>query len=154
MQKLSVPPRPAYAGRLAMAAVFLLLLGATVFLSLQNARLRHRPESVPPPSPVVSFILTPGLVRDTSTRPPTLLIPSGARVRLQLDLPASAAGKHQNYRGFLQTADGDQVWQQDLPAATPLTVELPPDLLTRNDYILELFGPEPLGTYFFRAVPR
>jgi hypothetical protein len=69
----------------------------------------------------VSFVLTPGLVRDAAAGPRRLVIPSDSRVRLELEL--RAATSYSRYRVFVRTPEGEEVWSQEVSAPV---VELPP----------------------------
>lgn len=102
----------------------------------------------PPTRPlIVSFTLTPGLVRSGGAR--TLNVPRNAShivLRLNTD-----AGMYESYQAVIETADGRQVWRAisvrpsfatgriiSLPAVP--TGDLPP-----NDYVLMLSGKLPDG---------
>ena len=120
-------------------------------------------EQVPRPS-VLSFVLTPGLVRGGGTR--TLPVPGGASsVALRLN---AEAGTYQSYRAVIESADGRQVWRADSlkprrPTGAGVSLNLPAipaRILPPGDYILLLSGERPDGgfegvaDYSFRVVRK
>ena len=120
-------------------------------------------EVAPRPS-VLSFVLTPGLVRGGGAR--TLTVPDGASsVALRLNVEAVT---FQSYRASIETADGRQVWRAD--SVKPRHVKgavmsvnlpaIPARSLPPGDYVLLLSGVRPDGgvegvaDYSFRVVRR
>jgi uncharacterized coiled-coil protein SlyX len=132
--------------------------------ALKTAPEHARPAAAQPRLPlpaIVSFVLSPGLVRSggPSNR---LVIPAGARrVRLRLELESA---DYRSYRATLQTAEGDQVWSrgglkaQETAAGQTISVNIPAHILAARDYILSLTGTTSQGTteragdYAFRVV--
>jgi hypothetical protein len=132
---------------------------------LERVRARQGIEEPTEPAPepsarsFVSFILTPGAVRDRSSAP-KLAIPSDSKqVRLQ------ALFKTGGYRGYsaeLQTVEGRVLWQRagltarKLRDHSSISVIVPASLFGDNDYILILkgvtsAGEESVGEYFFKV---
>jgi hypothetical protein len=120
-------------------------------------------EVAPRPS-VLSFVLTPGLVRGGGAR--TLAVPDGtSSVALRLNVEA---GTFQNYRAAVETADGRQVWRADSlkprrsrgAGASVNLPAIPARSLPPGDYVLLLSGVRPDGAvegvadYSFRVVRR
>ena len=103
----------------------------------------------------LSFILAPGLARDTEG-PRQLVIPANAGfVRLQLAVKGQSS--YQTYRAELQTVEGQQIWGKETHQTTLI---IPPRLLTLGDYVIELKGidahggSDEIGEYYFRVVAR
>lgn len=113
---------------------------------------------------VVAFVLTASVLRSAEkTRP--LVIPRGASfVQLQLDLESRI--DYKSYRVVLETAAGEEIWSQDLPAARAtkagraVVLRLPALVLDEGDYLLKLNGANAAGVfeevdeYFFRVLKR
>jgi anti-sigma factor RsiW len=117
-----------------------------------------------PRSSFLSFILTPGLARSIEGAK-KLVIPSGTdSIQLQLDLDRQ--DEYRSYRAELRTADGDEVWSQDMLRARPtdqgqaVFLTVPARLLASGDYLLTLSGLttrgvfEAVGSYQFSVVRR
>jgi hypothetical protein len=117
----------------------------------------------PRPS-VISFLLTPGLVRGGGSR--TLQVPGGdSSVVLRLNVEG---GAYRSYHAVIEFAGGQQVWRADSvrprrPAAAGGTIELPAipaRALPPGDYVLLLSGERPDGEfegvadYSFRVVRK
>ena len=115
-------------------------------------------------STFLSFILAPGLVRDTDG-PKRLLIPASVNsLRLQLDL--KRPGDYRGYRAALrrETPDGPELRSQDLSRARSsasgraVVVNLPANLLQPGVYVLTLSGRtsggemEEIDDYYFNIV--
>lgn len=119
----------------------------------------------PAPRPsVLSFVLTPGLVRGGGAR--TLAVPDAASsVALRLNVEA---GTFQTYRAVIETADQRQVWRADAlkprrangAGASINLPSIPARILPPGDYVLLLSGVRPDGgvegvaDYSFRVVKR
>jgi hypothetical protein len=107
------------------------------------------------PATFLSFILAPGLVRDSEGQKPLLIPADAGTVRLQLDVKPK--GVYQSYRAELQTVDGKRIWSQDVPS---LTLSLPARLLPQDDYVIALKGItahgelEDAGEYYFVVVRK
>lgn len=100
---------------------------------------------------LLSFILTPGLARDVAG-PKRLVVPASARLlRLQLDL--QRPGAYSAYRAVLQTLDGAELWNQDLPrlrktaVGQAAVINLPARLVPPGDYMVLLKGAPTGGAY-------
>lgn len=100
---------------------------------------------------VISFVLTPGLVRGSGTR--TLPVPDiNSSVVLRLNVEA---GTYRSYRAVIESAGGQQVWHADLTKPRRLTgagetLELPgipARVLPPGDYVLLLSGKRPDGGF-------
>ncbi|HEV8130587.1 MAG TPA: hypothetical protein VGQ81_05010 [Acidobacteriota bacterium] len=118
-----------------------------------------------PSSPaVLSLILAPGLVRDTSGPKRLLISPGADLLEIQLDIKKKV--DYKSYRAVLRTADGDEVWSQDMLHARPtdsgraVFLKLPPRIIPAGDYELALTGVasnrdfERVASYYFTVVKR
>jgi chorismate mutase len=124
-----------------------------------------RPTPQPGPSlpSMVTFALTPGLVRDMGSTKKLSVPPGTKLVQLQLDLPADDYNK---YRAVLQNAEGGEISSQTLPKPkTPdnddvFHLILPAYILPPGDYSVKLSGInangdlEDLAKYSFRVVKK
>jgi hypothetical protein len=107
----------------------------------------------------LSFILTPGLSRDIDSTK-RLTIPANVnQVRLRLNL--KRPGNYPGYQAVLQTLDGAELWQRNVPrtgAGQAVNVSLPARLVPPGDYVLILKGRatsgemEELDEYYFNVV--
>ncbi len=128
-------------------------------LAQQQAQAARDRESQPSSSSTFrSFILLPGLIRDVDG-PKRLLIPPGINsLRLQLDL--KKPGDYRGYRATLQTLDGAELWNRDLPrrSGRAVIVSLPAGLTPPGDYVITLKGRtaggrlEEIDEYYFSTV--
>lgn len=100
----------------------------------------------PRPSPgiIISFVLTPGLVRDPQEAK-RLVIPANAGgVRIQLDVDREA--EYKSYRAAVRTPAGDEIWSEDMLMARPtgagkaVVLRLPGSVLATGDYVITLQG--------------
>jgi hypothetical protein len=116
-------------------------------------------------APAASFILSPGLTRDSGEmKKPLIQTGEAERVRLQLNL--KRAGDYQSYEALLKTAEGKLVWGQaglrpgrfgpiQVIAITLLSRVIPP-----GEYHVELKGLAPGGLaeqvddYYFSVANR
>lgn len=96
------------------------------------------------PRSVLSFILPPGVVRD-SVDPTRLVVPrSASAIRLQLDLEANE--QYHAYRAELHTIGGNLVWSsgelsaRTTPVGQAVRLTLPAGILRTGDYELALKG--------------
>ena len=115
-------------------------------LQKDSARLQQTEAAKPSPASnlVLSFILSPGLIRGTD-EPLRVVIPGHKRlVQLQLDLEGDEVYK--GYRAELRTARGNLIWSQDVASARSTSLgravflRLPADVLTTSEYELTLKG--------------
>jgi hypothetical protein len=109
-----------------------------------------------------SFILTPGLLRDTDGMKHLPLPPTASQVRLQLKLQRPVS--YPRYRAVLQTLDGVELWSRNLARAGAIApgqtvvASLPAKHLPPGDYILALKGQttdgkvEEIDDYYFSIV--
>jgi hypothetical protein len=145
-------PLPSPVWALAVAGTLLLALPAVAWRAA-SARGLGAP---------VSAWVSSGLVRDVEGELSRVTLPPGcALVRLHLD---TGPAQHASYRASLHDVAGAELWAQDrLHAATvdgrsAVTLALPCDLLTPEDYYVRLEGaspgapPSPLGRYDFRVL--
>lgn len=101
------------------------------------------PES-PPSSPIISFVLTPHLLRDINGAN-KLIIPRGTQL-IHLRLRIGDEGDYKSYSAVLKTVQGDSVWSraslqaQRTKSGKAVILRLSPGLLNRTDYILTLKG--------------
>ena len=132
----------------------------------QQGKLKQQLANVQKPwSPAFSFVLTPGMVRETG-HTPRLAIPKDAElVRFELYVPGQDT--YRSFRAALQTVEGHEVWSHSQllltratsgEAVVPLLVPRP--VLRQGDYLLMLEGKtargdfEKLPSYFFSVVNR
>ena len=114
---------------------------------------------------VVSFVLTPSIVRDQSPGMKKLYLPSGARM-LKLRLRLKGEVEYKSYQVTVLTAEGAERWSQDMLQAA--TNRLKPihcfvaagQDSSEGDYELRLNGHAPDGTleetgdYYYLSVER
>ena len=115
--------------------------------------------NVKPPShshrAFLSFILVPGLVRDSNGQNPLVIPPDSGSVHLQLDPKKKA--NYKTYRVEVQTLDSKRIWAQDVP--TP-TLDLPARILAADDYLITLKGitaerdMEDAGEYYLSVIRK
>jgi len=135
-------------------------------LAFLRSRLRASPGDAPTPEPtavptVPSFLLTPGLLKDSREIQRVILPAEMGLFRLHLDL---GVDNYESYRAVLHEAVGDEIWtQNNLEADTTngrvvVSVILPATLLRHGVYYLRLSGVasrdeiELVGRYFFRVL--
>lgn len=151
---------------------------------LENERARTSPQGGPPadnavrqndpsqdkgsgqamPPSIITFVLTPGLVRGGEAK--TLIVPRGtSALMLRLN---SEAGSYNSYRAVIETVDGRQVWsaasiKMRRPSGREGAISLPAlpaKVLRAGDYVLRLSGERPDGgfegvaDYSFRVVRK
>jgi hypothetical protein len=173
---------PISAFRYPLAAAAVLLLGLGLWLVMETRRSgppveqpqaqqqTPRPEDKPPTPPpdrstppgaqlsIATFVLPPGLVRD-STAARTFVIPEGTQI-VRLRLPVEKGDEYPVYRAELRTASGRSVWKSDAlnpqadAAGQSVVLDLPADLLPPDRYELTLTGVnkdvvEDIGYYYF-----
>jgi hypothetical protein len=127
----------------------------------RNKQMGQKPE----PPPAASFILSPGLNRDSGPMKKPLIQPGEAdRIRLQLNL--KRPGDFQSYQAFLKSGEGTLIWGQSglrpsrfgniqVLALTLLSRLIPP-----GDYHVELKGlatgriAELVDDYYFSVAQR
>jgi len=165
--------------RLGMAGVALMVLAGGGWLAWEAQRLKARLEVARTERavlegkiqdlrqradpPLLSFVLTPGLVRGAE-QPKKLAIPAGeylVHLHVILDSERQYAGVH----AALRTAEGVEVWSQETAevasttSGTAVDLRLPARVLAGNDYVLSVQGlrrgaREDVGSYYFRVVRR
>jgi hypothetical protein len=133
-------------------------------LTKEGALLRARIavlESPTAPSPIASFLLTPGLLKSAEGRR-VKIAPAAEGVLLRLALDRDS-DRYVTYDTALRTAGGDELWTQrkligkNEGNATTVEVLLPAALLTPNDYVIAIWGSErdgvrqALSSYVFRV---
>jgi hypothetical protein len=127
---------------------------------------RRSTQAVRPPTAatrVFALSLSPASVRGANDAP-SLRIPQGTDVvalRLEGEGPSILNG-----RAVIRTVTGNDVWAgpattaTDLPAGVVAQVNIPPDRLSVDDYVVTLFGTDPAGVereryrYFLRVRSR
>ena len=132
----------------------------------ERARLEQELASVRAPqqseqsSPLIaSLTLNPIQERDPRRAPRVVIWPQTKLVRLNVNFDAQT---YVSYHALLATAEGAQVWQRAglKSSAKTVSLNIPANLLTENDYLLTLSGvpsqaqPEEIGKYFFRVVKK
>lgn len=124
------------------------------------AQQQATPITTPQPL-LLSFTLTPGLLRAADNGPVRQLVMSSATgIRFQLDLPPE--GSHTSYWVILETLDGKQTWsgsaRRNPNVRRRVVVELPSTALSPDDYKLSLQGNDDSGkfadiaSYYFSVV--
>jgi len=119
----------------------------------------------PDPPAAASFILSPGLTRDSGPmKKPLIQLGDADRVRLQLNL--KAPGDFQSYQAFLKSAEGRLIWGQAglRPARfgtiQVLTLTLLSRLIPPGDFHVEVKGlatgrpAELVDDYYFSVAQR
>ena len=114
-------------------------------------------------APVISLVLTPGLLRGEETTKKAL-VPSGTTlIRLELHFPAN---DYKSWRATLHNAEGAELSRQSLLKARSrgggsiVVMELPADDIPGGDYYVKLSGTagsvefEDIGKYYFRVVKK
>ncbi len=114
-------------------------------------------------APVISLVLTPGLLRGEETTKKAL-VPSGTTlIRLELHFPAN---EYKSWRATLHNAEGAELSRQNLLKARSrgggsiVVMELPADDIPGGDYYVKLSGTagsvefEDIGKYYFRVVKK
>ncbi len=129
-----------------------------------TAQLEERPQTPDQPnqvsSDIVSFFLSPGLVRGGAGAKQNV-IPSGARqVNLQLSFNDA---QYERYDVTITTVEGREIWRKE--AAKPqsknsgkaISVRVPAGLLATNDYIVNVIGTDSsdrVARYAFSVVRK
>jgi anti-sigma factor RsiW len=129
-----------------------------------SGRLAREGASVTAPRLLLSFVLSPGLVRGAG-EPKRLVVPeSVTELRLQLDLESGVSYK--SFEVELRTGAGDVVWSQDMLRARPtdggsvISLTVPAAVLNAGDYEVALRGLtgdrlfEDADHYYFGVVRR
>jgi len=114
-------------------------------------------------APVISLVLTPGLLRGEETTKKAL-VPSGTTlIRLELHFPAN---EYKSWRATLHNAEGAELSRQNLLKARSrgggsiVVMELPADDIPGGDYYVKLSGTagsvefEDIGKYYFRVTKK
>lgn len=126
-------------------------------------RIGERARQRAPRSTIASFMLTPGLVRDTGESNRLIITPGITVVRLHLSVEEAV---YQSYSAVLETVEGQEVWSrrglraQSNRSGKAVVMSLPANLLSQRDYILTLRGAsaagevEDVGEYSFRVIKR
>lgn len=134
------------------------LLCAVVWLSVERVRLQREVEhlrsaaarATAPQTPVLSFVLSPGVSRSAAS--PRRLLVSGTEGRVRLRLEVPPAVRSARYKAVLRTVDGAyEVWSGvaavPAPQATLVDVEVPAANLKAGDYVLSLQAPGASGEW-------
>lgn len=119
----------------------------------------QKPPEPGPPVQVATFVLTPGLSRDTDeTR--ILMIEGNVKVNLQLHLETVG---YKSYRAMIRTAEGEEIWSQEglrsrsTRSGQVITLTLPASRFSSRDYTIKLSGVtterevEEVSSYYFRV---
>src|SRR6266516_3197889 len=114
-------------------------------------------------APVISLVLTPGLLRGEETTKKAL-VPSGTTlIRLELHFPAN---EYKSWRATLHNAEGAELSRQNLLKARSrgggsiVVMDLPAEAIPGGDYYVKLSGTagsgefEDIGKYYFRVVKK
>ena len=114
-------------------------------------------------APVISLVLTPGLLRGEETTKKAL-VPSGTTlIRLELHFPAN---DYKSWRATLHNAEGAELSRQSLLKARSrggggiVVMDLPAEAIPGGDYYVKLSGTagsgelEDIGKYYFRVVKK
>lgn len=112
---------------------------------------------------IVSFPLTPGLVRDFGAMKKLIIPPATELAQLSLSVDGE---NYDNYRAVLQGASGEEVLSLNRLSITrkngigTIVMPIPVGLLEPGDYIVKLIGlksgssPEDIGKYYFRVLRK
>lgn len=133
-------------------------------LERERAQLdREIPPAPTPPAPIVSFVLTLGGVRGSSSTTKLTISPEAKQVRLDA---LFSIGAYEGYRAELQAVEGRVLSERaGLKARRKgndkvVSLTLPANMFSESDYILVLKGinsageEEIVGEYFFRVVKK
>lgn len=114
-------------------------------------------------APIISLVLTPGLLRGEETTKKAL-VPSGATlIRLELHFPAN---DYRSWRATLHNAEGAELSRQSLLKARSaggggiVVMDLPAEAIPGGDYYVKLSGTagsgefEDIGKYYFRVTKK
>ena len=114
-------------------------------------------------APIISLVLTPGLLRGEETTKKAL-VPSGATlIRLELHFPAN---DYKSWRATLHNAEGAELSRQSLLKARSaggggiVVMDLPAEAIPGGDYYVKLSGTagsvefEDIGKYYFRVTKK
>lgn len=112
--------------------------------------------------PLLSFVLSPGLLRSLNEYP-KLALPSGNYlVSLQLDIESEK--DYTLYRAMIKTIDGSTIWSQDalkhidIEGSKSVNITVQSQVLANDKYRLTLIGkdnnqkPDTVGKYYFAIV--
>ncbi len=150
--------------RLPLAAAAVLVIACGLWIVVERWRPHDGSRAGPPvpAGPIVSLVLSPGLLRGSAATPQLALPAGAAAVELQLELESSSALT--DYRCRLETAEGSLIRDGLEPTIAvtgqALTLRLSPEVLAEGDYILALSGravDRPYGvlaSYFFRVIRK
>jgi Sec-independent protein translocase protein TatA len=129
----------------------------------RNKQTGQKPEPDPPAA--ASFVLSPGLTRDSGPmKKPLIQLGDADRVRLQLNL--KAPGDFQSYQAFLKSAEGRLIWGQAglrpgrFGSIHVLTLTLLSRLVPPGDFHVEVKGlatgraAELVDDYYFSVAQR
>jgi anti-sigma factor RsiW len=167
--------------RYPLAAAAVLVIGLGVWLVIETSRMRpqvqppqvnqqapppeQKPSTTPEQGPaqptqlsIATFVLPPGLVRDSAAAT-SFVIPGGTQV-VRLLLPLEKGDEYPAYRAELRTASGNSVWKSDAMRPQPdaagqsVVLDVPADLLRPDRYELSLTGidkevTEAIAYYYF-----
>jgi hypothetical protein len=105
----------------------------------------------PPPQPrLFAVTISPATIRGAAQNPP-LVIPAGTDL-VVLNLGSEADGRRLTpARASIRTVAGTEVWQgtatrpADLPLGTAARIDVPPDRLPADDYLVALYGLDAAG---------
>jgi anti-sigma factor RsiW len=120
------------------------------------------PATSPTPLVTATFVLPPGLTRESRQQSRAFALPSGTQL-VQFRLPLEKGDEYPAFRADLRTASGDPIWQsgvvppESTPAGQSVVLQLPADLLRSEKYELRLTAidkevAEDLGYYYFSVV--
>jgi len=114
-------------------------------------------------APIISLVLTPGLIRGQETTKKAL-VPSGATLlRLELHFPVN---DYRSWRAALHNAEGAELSRQRVLKARSsggggiVVMDLPAEALPGGDYYVKLSGTagsgefEDIGKYYFRVTKK
>ena len=111
-------------------------------------------------SGIVSFLLTPGLVRGTGEAQKRIIPPGAGQVSLQLNFKE---GDYESYVVVISTVVGREVWRkaglkpQSRNGGKFVVVQVPAGVFATDDYIVTLSGTgstEKVAQYFFSAARK
>jgi len=133
----------------------------TTRLTRERAGAANAVSSAPPIPLVLSFVLSPGLLRGADGPKRLIVAPTTSELRLQLDLESGVSGT--SFTAELKTSAGDVVWSQGglrtrpIDGGAAVSLAVPAALLLAGDYELELRDSGRLQDpvhYYFSVVRR
>ena len=136
--------------------------GEELLSQLQREREARDPIANDTTPGIISFLLSPGLVRGTTQARRLIIQPETGQVRLQVSFDT---GDYDRYGVIIKTVDGREIWSkfglraQSRGSGKVTVVTVPAGVFSTEDYILTLNGiregqSEALSEYFFSVFKK